>query len=173
VSIAGLSPSEPPTTSAAPNPNATKTSAKPTTTKPTSKPPSSGANGGNGGNGNGTGSGTNGNASNTAFTIHSGAYPNVGGGPQLFSYVVPSGPNYRVVSVVLRNPAGDTGQVELRHGQVVLATVNLAEVRGDFTFHLADPPLVAPGERVTMAVTCTNKRDACTPTGSFTAALVH
>jgi hypothetical protein len=169
VSIAGLSPAEPATTSAAPsNPNGSSTS-RPSTTKPTSKAPSSGANG----NGAGTGSGANGQASTTTFTIHSGAYPNVGGGPQLFSYVVPAGPNYRVMSVVLRNPANDTGQVELRHGQTVIATFNLTEVRGEFTFHLVDPPLVAPGERVTMAVSCTNRQGACTPNGSFTAALVR
>lgn len=170
VSIAGLSPSEPNTTAATPaNATTTSTSARPSTSKSKPKPTTTSGTG----NGSGNGSGTGGQASNTTFTIHSGAYPNVGGGPQLFSYVVPAGPNYRVTSVVLRNQAADTGQVQLRHGDTVLATFDLAEVRGEFTFHLVDPPLVAPGERVTMAVSCTNKRGPCTPDGSFTAALVR
>jgi len=118
----------------------------------------------------GTGSGSPGTAT---FPIAAEAYPNVGGGPQLFSYVVPSGPRYRVTSVLLRNPRADTGQIQLRHGTKVLGTFSLAQLsRGGLTFKPADPPLVAPGERVTLAVSCTNARDACTPSGLFTATLV-
>lgn len=101
----------------------------------------------------------------------------MGGGPQQFSYVVPPGPKYRVTSVVLRNPAADSGQVQIRHGSTVIGTVDLAVVDRDggdaVTFRPDDPPLVAPGERVTLAVTCTNRRDACTPSGVFSVALVR
>lgn len=111
------------------------------------------------------------------FTIGTQAYPGVGGGPQQFSYVVPPGPKYRVTSVVLRNPAADSGQVQIRHGTTVIGTVDLAVVDRDggdaVTFRPDDPPLVAPGERVTLAVTCTNRRDACTPSGVFSVALVR
>ena len=113
----------------------------------------------------------------TAFTITTQAYPGVGGGPQQFSYVVPPGPRYRMTSVVLRNPAADSGQVQIRHGTAVIGTVDLAVVDRDggdaVTFRPDDPPLVAPGERVTLAVTCTNRRDACTPSGVFSVALVR
>jgi hypothetical protein len=113
----------------------------------------------------------------TTFTIRTQASPGVGGGPQLFSYVVPAGPRYRVTSVVLRNTAADTGQVQIRHGTAVIGTVDLAVVDRDggdaVTFRPDDPPLVAPGERVTLAVTCTNRRDSCTPSGEFTVALVR
>lgn len=111
------------------------------------------------------------------FRIETRAYPNVGGEPQLFSYVVPDGVRYRVLSVVLHNRAADTGQLQIRHGSVVLGTVDLAAIsrEGDdgLTFVPDDPPLVGPGERVTLAVVCTNRRDPCTPAGDFTAALVR
>lgn len=113
----------------------------------------------------------------TTFTISAQAYPGAGGEPQTFSYVVPPGPRYRVLSVVLRNPAGDAGQVQIRHGNRVLGTRDLAEVARangkEVTFRPENPPLVAPGERMTLAITCANGRDPCTPSGVFTAALVR
>lgn len=113
----------------------------------------------------------------TTFTITTQAYPGAGGDPQTFSYVVPPGPRYRVLSVVLRNPADDAGQVQLRHGNRVIGTRDLAEVaraKGkELTFRPQNPPLVAPGERVTLAITCANRRNPCTPSGVFTAALVR
>lgn len=108
------------------------------------------------------------------FRIETLAYPNAGGEPQRFSYVVPDGVRYRVLSVVLRNPAADTGQLQIRHGSTVLGTVDLASIgRDGMTVVPDDPPLVGPGERVTIAVVCTNRRDPCTPSGDFTAALVR
>ncbi|TDQ00783.1 hypothetical protein [Labedaea rhizosphaerae] len=174
VSIATISPSVTSTpTSTSATPTTTSTRPRPTTTaKPTK--PGGGVNNANGnGGGNGSGDDASNRSNTTTFTINSGAYPNVGGGPQLFSYVVPAGPNYRVTSVVLHNPAADTGQVQLRHGNQVLGTYDLAQVHGEFAVQLPDPPLVAPGDRVTMAVSCTNRRGACTPSGQFTAALVR
>lgn len=113
----------------------------------------------------------------TTFTIDTESYPNVGGGPQLFSYVVPTGPHRRVTSVVLRNPAADVGGVQIRHGDRVVGTIDLATVnrdgRTEVTFRPDNPPLAAPGERITLAVSCANSRDPCTPSAVFTAALVR
>jgi hypothetical protein len=170
VSIAGPSPSVTSSTasasSTAASTTASSSSAAPTTSARVSDP-----------NGGGNGAGSTARPVNTTFVVGTQAFPNVGGGPQLFSYVVPPGPKYRVTSVVLRNRAADTGQVQIRHGSRVVGTIDLAAVDRDgndaLTFRPDDPPLVAPGERMTLAVSCGNRRDACTPSGEFTAALVR
>jgi len=172
MSIAGPSPTA---TSTPPSESSSASSAPTTTTTAATSSSPRVTDGGAGGSGAGT--------QNTAapvtstFTVSTQAFPNVGGGPQLFSYVVPPGPRHRVTSVVLRNPAADTGQIQIRHGSTVIGTVDLAVVDRDggdaLTFRPDNPPLVAPGERVTLAVSCTNRRDPCTPSGVFTAALVR
>jgi hypothetical protein len=165
-SIAGPSP----TVTSTPSTSSSTASTTPTTVPTTA---SSGA----GGAGDDSGAGGSGPATSTTFTITTQAYPGVGGDPQTFSYVVPPGASYRITSVVVRNPAGDTGQVQIRHGDRVLATVDLAQVArssgGAVTYRPGTPPVVAPGERVTLAVTCTNRRAACTPSGEFSAAFVR
>jgi hypothetical protein len=181
VSIAGPSPTFTPTPT--PTPSTTRlttTTTAPTTTAPRTTP-SGGTGGvtrrpGTGGSG-GDGDGGGGRVTTTTFTIRAQAFPGVGGGPQLFAYVIPDGPRHRVTSVVLRNPSADVGEVRLRHGDRVIATVDLADVDRDGSDALVlgpdRSPLVAPGEQVIIAVTCRNARDACTPFGTFTAALVR
>jgi hypothetical protein len=172
MSIAGPSPTA---TSTPPSESSTMSSASSTTAPPTTSASPRVTDGSGSGNGD--------SARNTTppvastFTVSTLAFPNVGGGPQLFSYVVPPGPRHRVTSVVLRNPAADTGQVQIRHGSTVIGTIDLAAVDRDgndaLTFRPDNPPLVAPGERVTLAVLCTNGRDPCTPSGEFMTALVR
>lgn len=172
VSIAGPSPSitsTPPSVSSTSNRSSSASSSgRASSTSPRPRVGNTGA---------GRTSTSGGPVSRTGFTIATQAFPGVGGGPQLFSYVVPNGPKYRVTSVVLRNPSADTGQVQIRHGSTVIGTVDLSVVDRDggdaVTFRPDDPPLVAPGERMTLAVTCTNRRDACTPSGRFSVALVR
>lgn len=172
VSIAGPSPratSTPPSSSS----SASSTAASTSSAAPTTTPRVSDQNAGGGS----SGARTTTPPVTSTFVVSTQAFPNVGGGPQLFSYVVPPGPRHRVTSVVLRNPAADTGQVQIRHDAEVIGTIDLAVVDRDggdaLTFRPDDPPLVAPGERVTLAVSCTNRRDPCTPSGEFTAALVR
>ncbi|WP_328609387.1 hypothetical protein OG943_09740 [Amycolatopsis sp. NBC_00345] len=173
VSVAGPSPSAASATSAtSASSSPASTSSPPSTpSSSASAPPTSAA----GANDQPAGSGS-GTSTSATFTVGAEAYPNVGGGPQLFSYVVPPGPSYAITSVVLRNPAADTGQVQIRHDDTVVGTFSLAQVnqdaRGQLTFRPQPPPVVAPGERVTLAVSCTNTRDPCTPSGVFTATLV-
>ncbi|MEV6909250.1 hypothetical protein [Amycolatopsis sp. NPDC051071] len=172
VSIASTSPpassaasSTPPSSSSSPSSSAPpSSSASPSSASSTSAATTDGTSGTDGADGTGSRA-----PATTTFVIRAEAYPNVGGGPQLFSYVLPSGPRYQVTSVLLRNPGADTGQVQIRHGGTVVGTFNLAQVAGGgLTFRPNNPPLVAPGERVTLAVSCTNSRDACTPNGEFT-----
>ncbi len=181
VSIAGPSPTFTPT----PTPTPSTTRPRTTTPAPTSTAARTTPAGGTGGvarrpgagTGGSGGDGDGGDVNTTTFTIRAQAFPGVGGGPQLFAYVVPDGPRHRVTSVVLRNPSADVGEVRVRHGDRVIATVDLADVDRDGTDALVlgpdRAPLVAPGERVVLAVTCRNARDACTPFGTFTAALVR
>ncbi|MGX7826169.1 COG1470 family protein [Actinokineospora sp. 24-640] len=179
VSIAGPAPTALPTpsTTAVSTTTAARTTASRTAASTTRPPAPTGgvvrrtstAGGGGGGGG--------GQAVTTTFTIRTQAFPGVGGGPQLFSYVVPPGPRHRVTSVVLRNPAADVGELRVGHGDEVLAVVDLADIDRDggdaVAFRPSQAPLLAPGESMTLAVTCGNARDACTPFGVFTAALVR
>ena len=78
-----------------------------------------------------------------------------------------------VLSVVLTAPAGDTGRLEVRHGGTVLTGFDLAVLRGGVRHTFDAPPLAGPGDRITLAVYCGNADHACTPDGTFTAALVR
>jgi hypothetical protein len=170
-SIAGPAPTAGPTTATTTTTASATSSSAPSS--PSAPPSSSAGAGDGGGNGNGDGDGD-GSPVTTTFTIRAQAFPGVGGGPQLFSYVVPPGPRHRVTSVVLRNPGADVGQLQLRHGERVLGTLDLADIDGEgLTFEPDEPPLVAPGELVTIAVSCGNGTEPCTPAGVFTSALVR
>lgn len=181
VSIAGPSPTFTPTPTPAPSTTRPRATTPRPTTPSARTTPVRGTGGavrrpGTGGS-DGDGDGGGGQVTTTTFTIRTQAFPGVGGGPQLFAYVVPAGPRHRVTSVVLRNPSADVGEVRVRHGDRVIATVDLADVDRDGTDALVlgpdRSPLVAPGEQVILAVSCRNARDACTPFGTFTAALVR
>jgi len=112
------------------------------------------------------------------FVIQATAYPGVAGGPQLFSFVVPEERVYRVTSVVLRNTQHDVGDLEIRHNDKVLGRFSLAAIDArerpddELTFRFPEPPEVPAGELVTMAVTCNNPENPCTPSGTFAAVLV-
>jgi hypothetical protein len=172
VSMAGPAPSVPPSTSRttsqipASSSPATTTAPAPANPAATAAPPVVGAGGGGG---------TQQSASTTHFTIQTSAFP--GGGTQLFSYVVPEGQNDLLTSVVLANPDGDAGSLEVRHGDQVLATFDLAAIHAQrdnqLTFRIPQPPTARSGELVTLAVTCANAENPCRPSGRFTATLVR
>ena len=173
VSIAGPAPLTVPmsagATSTTPSAPTTSSSAPARTSAPRS------ATGGAGGSTRGnTGSTAGSTTVTTPFVVRADASPGFGGRPQLFSYVVPAQRRLRVLSVVLSGPAGDTGRVEVRHGDTVLANVDLAALGGAGVRHtFSNPPLAEPGERITLAVYCGNADRSCTPEGDFTAALVR
>ncbi|MFI6025469.1 hypothetical protein [Amycolatopsis magusensis] len=109
---------------------------------------------------------------NSTFTVSAAAAPGVAG-VQLFSYVVPEGTRQRLLSVRLTGPATDSGRVEVRHGNTVLAVYNLADLQGQG--QLLNPeqsPLLASGDTVSLAVECTNAAEPCTPQAVASTALV-
>ena len=170
VSIAGPAPLTVPMSAPAPSSSVRTTTPPPaTTTRPTS---SRNATGDAGGSTRENGPGPGGTVT-TSFVVRADAAPGVAGRPQLFSYVVPAQRRLRVLSVALSGPAGDLGRVEVRHGDTVLGVFDLAALPAGVRHTFADPPLVGPGERVTLAVYCGNADRPCRPVGEFAAALVR
>ncbi|OLR92387.1 COG1470 family protein [Actinokineospora bangkokensis] len=108
------------------------------------------------------------------FTIRASAAPGVQGGPQLFSYVVPDGARQRLLSLRLSGPAGDSGHLQVLHGDTPLGDYPLAALTGAGQQLRPDPaPLLSPGDVVTLAVECANPRELCTPQAVATTALVR
>jgi hypothetical protein len=171
VSMAGPAPTAPPSAprTTGGTPNSAPPAAMPTTSPPTARPPLSPGSGGEGGSGQ--------SATTTTFTVQASAFPGASGGPQLFSYVVPDGPNYLVTSVLLGNPDGDAGDLQIWHDDRVLATFSLATIHGQpknqINHRFPQPPMVRSGQLITLAVTCSNPENPCRPTGRFTATLVR
>ncbi|MFL6124703.1 hypothetical protein [Actinophytocola sp.] len=177
VSIAGPAPltvpvSSPASTSASMSPTTATTSSPPATTTTAPRRPSGRS--ATGGSGDSTrGAAGPGGTVGTSFVVRADAAPGIAGRPQLFSYVVPAQRRLRVLSVALSGPAGDTGRVEVRHGDTVLGVFDLATLPAGVRHTFADPPLAGPGERITLAVYCGNADRACRPAGRFAAALVR
>jgi hypothetical protein len=63
----------------------------------------------------------------------------------------------------------DSGSLQIRTDTTPTATFELADL-GRLGHQFADPPQVAGGHLVTLAVTCTNTADPCAVTATFTAA---
>jgi hypothetical protein len=106
-------------------------------------------------------------AAATRLTIAGTAYPGVSG-PQLFSYVVPNGRSYRLTALELANPGGDRGSARISLGGTQLAVYDLATVRQASRAPVA-PVTATGGQVITMAVTCANTDRPCTPTTTITA----
>jgi hypothetical protein len=66
---------------------------------------------------------------------------------------------FSLTDIVLQNPAGDSGIVELKRGDRVLLRLNLANFR-DLDYHFVSPVIVSPGAKVTLHVECASP--ACT-----------
>jgi hypothetical protein len=69
-----------------------------------------------------------------------------------------------LTDILLQNPAGDTGTLEVRRGDSVILRVNLANFR-DLDYHFVSPVVFRGGEEVVLAVQCTNANPGpnCTP----------
>ncbi|UOZ05631.1 hypothetical protein [Amycolatopsis sp. WQ 127309] len=106
-------------------------------------------------------------ATSTRLTVTGTAYPGVSG-PQLFSYVVPNGRTYRLITLELANPGGDQGSARISLDSTQLAAYDLATVR-QTSRALTGPVTATGGQVITMAVTCTNADRPCTPTTTITA----
>ncbi|KAA2258801.1 hypothetical protein F0L68_23550 [Solihabitans fulvus] len=128
------------------------------------------------GNGSGTGSGQPGDGTDTSawkpvdFRIASDA-PRTSD-PAAFTTFVqdpapPDGKSMAVTDILLQNPYGDGGVIRLMRGDKVLLEVGLNNFR-DLDYHLVQPWLFTPGQKLVMAVSCqTPASGNCHPAVSF------
>ncbi|GGS37479.1 hypothetical protein GCM10010171_35460 [Actinokineospora fastidiosa] len=76
-----------------------------------------------------------------------------------------------ITDILLQNPRGDAGLLQLRRGDIVLLEVGLANFR-DLDYHLVEPWTFDPGEQLVLAVSCEDPAtDTCTPAASFSGRL--
>ena len=134
---------------------------------------SGGASHGASGGGQGTGqagaaSGTTG-TNPVSFRIATTATPVTNGSYQRFGYTVPNHRPLDITDLVLQNPRGDTGYLQLMLGGNVVLEEGLANFR-DLDYHYVVPLHAGPGEPVTIAVSCQapgGGATRCTPSVSF------
>ena len=84
---------------------------------------------------------------------------------------VPDGKTLVITDILLQNPRGDAGLLQLRRGDTVLLEVGLANFR-DLDYHLVEPWTFAPGQSLVLAVSCQDPAtDNCRPAASFSGRL--
>ncbi|MEU1885518.1 hypothetical protein ABZ491_08555 [Micromonospora rifamycinica] len=77
-----------------------------------------------------------------------------------------------VTDIVLQNPHGDAGLLQVRRGDTVLLETGLNNFR-DLDYHFVQPLRFSAGQPVTVAVKCANPgTTACTPAAYFAGQLV-
>jgi len=101
----------------------------------------------------------------TDFRITTGAAP--GAGVVDFPHDVPDGKIIWVSDIVLQNPNGDTGTLEIRRGSDTLFDFGLANFR-DLDYHLIQPIGFTSDQDVIVRVICKNSDGSCTPSVYFT-----
>jgi type II secretory pathway pseudopilin PulG len=77
-----------------------------------------------------------------------------GGPPGTDSFTVGEGRSFAMTDIVLQNPAGNRGTLEIRRGTNVLLVVALENFR-DLDYHFVAPIIFAEGESLVLALTCT------------------
>lgn len=83
----------------------------------------------------------------------------------------PDGKTLVITDILLQNPRGDAGLLQLRRGETVLLEVGLANFR-DLDYHLVEPWTFAPGQQLVLAVSCQDPAtDNCRPAASFSGRL--
>lgn len=107
----------------------------------------------------------------TEFRIAANATPVTDGSFQNFSFTAPNNQQLSIGDLVLQNPRGDSGFLEVKIGTSVVLTEGLANFR-DLDYHYVDALHVAPNQKVTVSVSCTTPgagAATCTPSVSFSA----
>jgi hypothetical protein len=82
---------------------------------------------------------------------------------------VADGQRLQITDIVFQNPAGDTGQLQIRRGDTVLYQIGLANFR-DYDYHFVTPLQFTAGQQVVLAVQCLTPGGGaanCTPAASF------
>jgi hypothetical protein len=138
-----------------------------------------GAGGGAGGAAGGGAGGSGGSLSSVAagapveFRIATAANPVTNNSFQNFSYTAPNHKTMVIGDLVLQNPLGDNGILQLKVGNNVVLEEGLANFR-DLDYHFVDQLHVAADQQVTVAVSCQQPgagATQCTPSVSFSGQL--
>jgi hypothetical protein len=88
-----------------------------------------------------------------------------------YAYPVPAGKTLNVNDIVLQNPAGDTGRLQVRAGDTVLFEFGLGTV-GSVDERFAKALPFTPANGLVLAVQCQNPAGAdCTASITFTGGL--
>ena len=90
--------------------------------------------------------------------------------PGVTSYEVPPGVTLQVTDIVLQNPSGDTGSLQIRRNGTALLVVELGNFR-DLDYHFVAPIVFTSGQKLELAASCTV--GACTPGAYFAGYLVQ
>lgn len=85
------------------------------------------------------------------------------------SYEVPAGQTLQVTDIVLQNPSGDTGSLQIRRSGTALLVVELGNFR-DLDYHFVAPIVFTAGQTLELSASCT--AGACTPGAYFAGYLV-
>jgi hypothetical protein len=85
------------------------------------------------------------------------------------SYEVPAGQTLQVTDIVLQNPSGDAGSLQIRRSGTALLVVELGNFR-DLDYHFVAPIVFTAGQTLELSASCT--AGACTPGAYFAGYLV-
>lgn len=90
-------------------------------------------------------------------------------GAGVSTYDVPAGSTLQVTDIILQNPSGDAGSLQIRRNGTPLLVVELANFR-DLDYHFVAPIVFAAGQKLELSADCT--AGACTPGAYFSGYLV-
>jgi hypothetical protein len=136
------------------------------------------------GSGSGSGGGAGSGASSTGASGTSAATGVVAGGAgtttidgRLFltdkgtqSFEVPAGSTLQLTDIVLQNPAGESGPLQIRRNGTALLVVDLSNFR-DLDYHFVAPIVFTAGQKLELHADCTSP--TCTPGAYFAGYLVR
>ena len=91
------------------------------------------------------------------------------GGDNQSAFAVPAGQTYRMTDLVLQNPAGDVGNIEIRRDGAVLLSLAMQNFR-DIDYHFVTPITFTEGQSLVFFVSCDGVAPPgtqCTPAASF------
>lgn len=85
------------------------------------------------------------------------------------SFEVPAGSTLQLTDIVLQNPAGESGPLQIRRNGTALLVVDLANFR-DLDYHFVAPIVFTSGQKLELNAECTSP--TCTPGAYFAGYLV-
>ena len=129
----------------------------------------SGAGSGSGGGSGSSGSGSSGESGDAGSAVVTGQGSAIDG--RLFltekgvtAFEVPAGQTLQLTDIVLQNPNGESGQLQIRRDGNPLLVVELSNFR-DLDYHFVAPIVFSPGQKLELSADCTSP--TCTPGAYF------